>query len=70
MGNGVSIRCRNLVESAIVTTWTPTIVPISSMALNSALATASLSGERRLARACSGGPVVMMKWVMLCFGEE
>ena len=42
------------------------IRPIASMLANSALAATSLSGQRRLGRAWTGGPFVEMKWSTVC----
>ena len=42
------------------------MIPMASILSNSALANTSLSGGRRLARACTGGPLVGMKCSPLC----
>ena len=41
-------------------------IPIASILSNSALATDNFSGERRRARACMGGPLVVMKCSTVC----
>ena len=45
------------------------MIPISFMRSNSDLASASLSGGRRLACACTGGPLVGMKCSTPCLVE-
>ena len=42
------------------------IIPIASMLSNSALAAANLSGDKRRARAWTGGPLVVMKCSTPC----
>ena len=36
------------------------MMPMATMLVNSALAPASLSGDKRRARSCTGGPLVTM----------
>ncbi len=46
------------------------MMPIDSILRNSALAAESLSGERRRARECTGGPFVIKKCSMPCLGMK
>ena len=41
-------------------------MPSWSMCSNSAFATRSRSGAKRLGRACTGGPLVLIWWVTSC----